>query len=71
MCFVHIYEYIYAEIQSILILRALQMSHPDPWAYTRVPHMCSVCVCVRIYTPTPTYTPTRVNDDDCFYYYKK
>jgi len=33
---------------------------PNPWAHNRVPHMCSVCVCVRIHTHTPTYTPTRV-----------
>jgi len=54
--FVHIYEYIYAKIQvlSICILRALQVSRPDPWAHIRVPHVCSVCVCVRIRTPTPT-----------------
>jgi len=35
-------------------------SHPDPWAHIRVPHLCSVCACVRIHTHTPTYTPTRV-----------
>jgi len=52
----------YAEIYSIWILRALQVSHPDPWAHIRVPHMCSVCVRVRIHTPTPTYTPTRVEN---------
>jgi len=52
----------YAEIQSIWILWALQVSHDDPWAHTRLLHMCSVCVCVRIHTPTPTYTPTRVKN---------
>ena len=26
----------------------------------RVPHLCNVCVCARIHTHTPTYTPTRV-----------
>jgi len=30
--FVHIYEYIYAQILFIWILRALQVSHPDTWA---------------------------------------
>jgi len=56
------YEYIYAKILSILILRALQVSHPDSCAHILVPHLCSVCVCVCVYcdTPTPTYTPTRV-----------
>ena len=44
------------------ILRALQMSHPDSWAYILLPHMCSVCVCVRVYTRIPTYTPTRVEN---------
>ena len=58
--FVHIYEYMCAEIQSIWILRALQVSHPDYWAHIQVPHLCCVGVCVRIFTHTPTYTPTRV-----------
>ena len=52
----------YAEIQSIWILRALQVSHPDSRAHIQVPHLCRVCVCVRIHTPTPTYTPTRVKN---------
>ena len=39
---------------------AVQVYHPDSWAHNRVPHLYSVCVCVRIYTHTPTYTPTRV-----------
>jgi len=43
---------------------ALQVSHHDPWAHKRVPHMCSVCVFVRIHTHTPTYTPTRVKNRD-------
>jgi len=60
----HIYEYIYAEILSIWIFRALQVSHPDSWAHIRVPHLCSVCVCVRIHTDTPAvaYTPTRIKN---------
>jgi len=58
--FVHMYEYVYTDIDFIWILRALQVSHPDSWAHIRVPHLCSVCVCVRIHTHTPTYTPTRI-----------
>jgi len=60
--FVHIYEYIYAEISSIRILRALELCHPDSWAHIQVPHLCSVCLCVRIQTHTPTYIPTRVKN---------
>jgi len=51
----------FAEIQSIWILRALQVSCPDPWAHIEHP-MCSVCVCVRIHTHTFTYTRTRVQN---------
>ena len=40
----------------------LQVSHPDSWAYVRVPHLCRVCVYVRIHTHTPTYTLTRVEN---------
>jgi len=60
--FVHMYEYIYTEIYSIWILRALHVSHPDTWAHIQVTHLCSVCVCVRIHTHTPTYTPNRVKN---------
>ena len=42
------------------IFRALQVSHPDPWARNQIPYMCSVCVCVRKRTHTPTYTPNRI-----------
>jgi len=56
------YEYIYAEILSIWILRALQVSHPDPWAHNQVSHMCSVCVFVRTHTPTPKHTPTHLQN---------
>ena len=52
----------FAEICSIWILRALQVSHSNSWAHIRVPHLCSVCVCVHIHTHTPTYTPTRVKN---------
>ena len=52
--FVHMYEYVYTDIDFIIdfiwILRALQVSHPDSWAHIRVPHLCSVCVCVRMHT---------------------
>ena len=48
--FVHIYEHRYAKIQSIWILRALQVSRPDPWAHIRVPHMCNMCMCECVYT---------------------
>jgi len=47
-CVLCIYEYIYAEIQSIWILRALQVSRLVPWAHVMCP-MC-VCVCVCSYT---------------------
>jgi len=43
-----------------LDLRALQVYHPNPWAHKRITHLCSVYVCVRIHTHTPTYTPTRI-----------
>ena len=52
----------YAEIWSIRILWALQVSRPYSWAHNRVPHMCSVCVCVRIHTHTPSYAPTRIEN---------
>jgi len=42
--FVHIYKYIYAEIQSIWIFRALQVSRPDLWAHILVIHVQCVCV---------------------------
>ena len=48
--FVHIYEYIYAEIKCIWILWALQVSRSDPWAHIQVPHV--QCVCVYVYTVT-------------------
>jgi len=54
--FVHIYEYVYAEIWSIWILWALQVSHPDPWAHNRVPNLCSVCVCVYVHTHIHPHT---------------
>jgi len=52
----------YAEIQSIWILRAIQVSHPGSWGHICITHLCSVCVCVRIHTHTPTYTLTRVKN---------
>jgi len=49
--FVHTYEYMwqwmYAEICCICILRALQVSPPDSWAHIRVTHV--QCVCVHKY----------------------
>jgi len=42
----HMYEYIYAEIESIWIPRALQVSRPDPWTHIEFP-TCSVCACVN------------------------
>jgi len=66
--FVNKYEYVYAEIWSIWILRALQVCPLDPWVYNRVPHLCRVCLCARSHTHTPTYTPTRVrNREDTDY----
>jgi len=48
--FVHIYEYMHAEI-----LRVLQVSYPDSWAHWH-PRTPSVqCVCVCAYTHTYTY----------------
>jgi len=41
---------------------AVQVYHPDSWAHNRVPHLYSVCVCVRIHTHKLTYTPTRVKN---------
>jgi len=35
------------------------VSRPDPWAHIEQP-MCSVCVCARVQTHTPTYTPTHL-----------
>jgi len=35
--------------------------------HNRVPHPCSVRVCVRIYTHTPIYTPTRVKNREDTY----
>jgi len=52
--FVHIYECISAEIQSIWILWAFQESRPDPWAHISVSHVQCVCVCV--YTHTHPHT---------------
>jgi len=57
-----LYTYENAEIESIRILRALQVSHPDSWAHIQLPHLCSVCVCVRIHTNTHPYTPTCVEN---------
>ena len=62
LCTLYTYEYVYAEIWSTWILRALQVSHSDPWAHNRVPHLYSVCVCVCIHTHTSTYTPIRVKN---------
>ena len=47
------YEYIYAEIQSIQILRVLQVSRLDPWAHIRVKYI--KCVCVRAYIHAYTH----------------
>jgi len=54
---VHIYE-----IHICRDLVHLDSSGPpgvpsDPWAHIQVPHLCSLCVCVRIHTHTLTYTP--------------
>jgi len=61
--FVHIYTYMFAEILSIWILWALQLSRPDSWAHIERP-TCSVCVCVRVHTlwRALTYTPTCVKN---------
>ena len=56
--FVHIYEYVYAEIWSIWILWALQVSYPDPRAHNKVSHMC------KMFTLMPN---TRLSED-CYYY---
>ena len=64
--FVHIYEYIFAEIESIWIFQDLQVSRPDPWAHIRVPHVQCVCVCVCTYTHIHPYTlpPRSKNRED-------
>jgi len=59
------YEYIYTEIQSIWILLALQVSHPDSWVHIQVTHLCSVCVCVRLHTHTHSHTlPPALNTEN-------
>jgi len=40
-----LYENIYAGMWSIWTFWALQVSHPDPWAHIRVPHV----QCVRVF----------------------
>jgi len=60
VCFVHIYEYIYAEIWSIRI-RTLLVSLPTPGLTSKYP-IYAVCVCVCACTLTPSYTPTRVKN---------
>jgi len=40
--------YMYTALWSIWILPALQVSHTDSWVHNRVPHLCNVCVCVRM-----------------------
>jgi len=42
--------------------RCFTESRSDSWAHIRVPHLCSVYVCVHIQTHTTTYTPTRVKN---------
>ena len=37
---------------GLIWARALQVSHPDPWALIRVNHVQCVCVCVYTHTPT-------------------
>ena len=63
MCTLHtswcIYEYTHVKIQSIWILRALQVSLPDPQVQIRIPHVHCVCVCAYD------------NDDDCSQFLKK
>jgi len=38
----HMYEYMYADIQSIWIFQVLQASRPDPWAHIRVHHVLNI-----------------------------
>ena len=52
-----IIEYKYAEIQSIWILWALQVSRPDPWAHVRVPHVQCMCVCAHRPAEAPHLRP--------------
>jgi len=52
------YEYTHAEIYSIWILRALQVSCPNPRFHIQVPHVQCVCVRARITDIHPhTFTP--------------
>jgi len=69
MCSVHEHKNRYAEIQLIWILRAPQVSRPDPWAHIRVPHVHCLCVRVCVYTPIlshalPTSTKHREDVDN-------
>jgi len=51
----------YAEIYSIWILRALQVSHPEPWAHKTV--QC-VCACAYTHKYTHIHSHPRQNRED-------
>jgi len=55
--------YTYTALQSIWILAAQQVSHPDPWANIKVPHVQCVCACAYTHIYTLTYTPTTVKTE--------
>ena len=53
--FLHMYRYMYSEIQSIWFLRALRVPRPDHCALIRVTHVQCVCVCAYTYTYIHTH----------------
>ena len=57
-----LYTYTNTHMPRFSPLRALRVSHPDPWAHIRVLHKCCVCACVHIHTPKLTYTPTLIKN---------
>ena len=58
---VHMYEYKYAEIWSIWILRALQVSCPDPWTHIQVPPAQCVCIYIDMHPHTNVHTYTQIH----------
>jgi len=68
MCTSYTYEYMLRFSPSIL--RALQVSRPDPWAHIRVPHIICVRVCIHtlyIHMHSDSCPNHRENTDKNFY----
>jgi len=59
----YIYTCILCTHTRIHRFRPFGASRPDSWAHIEHP-MCSVCVCWRMHTHTPTHTPTRVKNSN-------